>query len=353
VALLLAAALLAPIPATRPRALPPGPVTITGVDAHDGTVYRDGDRYLLVGTMYGCGFHWGVNGTPWCGFAVYAAASINGPWTFVRLLFDPAGSDSWTGASWQTVCGEAGRGCFNPRMVRRPDGVWILWFNGPYDEVHHGANGYYAMGCNGPAGPCGRGAGPPYGTTNKPALWRCNNSGDFSVVVDADAAWIVCNTNGYSLATERLDQWWVHGTNVGVRGVAGLTGIEAPGAFRAADGTWIVTFSDPACGYCAGTATGYAVAPTLAGPWSWPANATSSGGDPAARRKISAHSCGGQPRTVTVLDGQLYQLIDLWHGGRNETSAGTRLEPLVPAPPYVPAPDGGLWRGGLRPFTCN
>jgi hypothetical protein len=337
--------------------VPALPITITGVDAHDGTIYQDAGTYYLIGTRYSCAagnFNWGTSPTTWCGYAAYSAPAASGPWTYVRQLFPVTDVSPYNGTTWQHTCGDEGQGCFNPRMAKRPDGVWVLWFNASYDEVHYGANGYYVMGCNGPIGPCGASAGPPYGSTSKPGMWKCNNSGDFSIVVDGTQAWMVCNTNTYTLATERLDSWWANGnTTVGVRGVAGLTFIEGEGAFKADDGTWFVTYSDPACGYCAGTATGYAVAPSLAGPWTWPQNATSANGDMTARRKVSAHSCGGQPRTVVTLDGQPYQYIDLWHGGHNETTAGIHLEPLFPVTPYTVTPAGALWMGGLRPFTCE
>jgi hypothetical protein len=343
-----------PAPAVAVASPVPAPVTLAGLDAHDGTIVQDGATLYLYGTRYGCGFTWGVS-SPWCGFGVWTSTSgLGGPWTFQRLLFDPNGSDSWDGNSWQTVCGSQGRGCFNPRMVRRPDGVWILWFNTPYDEVTHSANGYYVMGCNGPAGPCGRGAGPPYGSSSKPAMYECGNSGDFSIIVDGGVPYLLCNLSGsYPLAAERLDGWWANGSTIGARNLGGLTNVEAPGGFRTADGTWVLTYADPACGYCAGTATGYAVAASPLGPWTWPANPSLSGGDPGARRRISAHSCGGQPRTVVTVDGQAFEWVDLWTGQRNETGAGIHLEPLNPRPPYTPPPDGTLWAGGLQPFTCD
>lgn len=349
-AALIAVAAIAPglLPRAADVAVAPTSVTITGVDAHDGTVYKDGDTYYLVGTRYSCPagtFQWGIVPTTFCGYAAYSAPALAGPWTYVRQLFPTTELSPYNGTSWQHTCGDEGSGCFNPRMVQRPDGVWVLWWNGPFDEVHTGANGYYSRTCSGPAGPC-------TGTAHKPSVWKCNNSGDFSIVSEGATAWIVCNTNGYSLAVEQLNSTWTDGINVGFRGNS-ITGIEAPGAFKAADGTWVVTFSDPACGYCAGTATGYAVASTPTGPWTWPTNATSSGGDPNARRKISADSCGGQPRTVVTIDGQVYQYIDLWLGTRNETSAGIHLAPLETNPPYTQAPNGQLWTGGVKHLTCT
>ena len=82
------------------------------------------------------------------------------------------------------------------------------------------------------------------------------------------------------------------------------------------------------CGYGAGCGLAYATAPTLLGPWSSPVTAGVTQ-DVRSRSVISANSCGGQPRTVTVLDGIAYQVIDLWDGARNQTTAPTLLTPLV------------------------
>lgn len=345
---------LLPGSTSRPALLAPAGVTIAGVDAHDGTVYQAAGTYYLIGTRYSCpagNFNWLAVPTTFCGFSVFSAPALTGPWTFVRTLFPVTDVSPYNHTSWQHTCGDEGTGCFNPRMIQRGDGVWILWFNAPYDTVHFNANSYYVMGCNGPAGPCGSSAGPPHGSVSKPAVYKCTGAGDFSIVPDGTSAWITCNLGGtYPLVFEKLDGCFCNGINVGV--VAGMVGVEGSGAFKAADGTWIVTFSDPACGYCAGTGTGYAVAPGLGGPWTWPANATLGSGDVNARRKISANSCGGQPRTVVTVDGQPYQYIDLWYGSVNETNAGIRLEPLVPTPPYTGTANGTVWVGGLKPFTC-
>lgn len=329
------------------------PVTIYGLDAHDGTIVQFGGTYYLYGTKYDCGFTWGTRGTPFCGFGVWTASSAAGPWTFVRKLFDPAGRNSWNGRDWLFTCGDDGAGCFNPRMVRRPsDGVWILWFNAPGDWNRIRANAYYAMGCAGPAGPCGDVEGGPNGSTHKPSMTVCHDNGDFSIVADGATGYIMCTMADQTFAVERLDQWWTNGTGTGTRNLAGLTQVESPGAWRAADGAWLLTYSDINCGYCAANATGYAVANSLLGPFTAPGNVGINA--PArARRDISAASCGGQPRTVVTLDGQPYQWIDLWYGALNETDAGIHLEPLVANPPYLPPANGRLQPGGILPFTCG
>lgn len=347
--------LTGPTGQTSPTAAAATPTTIYGLDAHDGMIVQDGATFYLYGTRYGCGFTWGVANTPFCGFGVWRANSAAGPWTFLRLLFEPGTTNPWNGQTWQFTCGSDGAGCFNPRMVRRPDGVWILWFNAPGDWNRTRANAYYAMGCNSPAGPCGDTAGAPNGSTNKPAMSVCHDNGDFSIVPDGSTAYILCTMADQTFAAERLDTWWTNGTGTGARNLAGLTQVESPGAWRAADENgnpvWLLTYSDINCGYCAANATGYAVAGSLLGPFTAPGNVGVNA--PArARRDISAASCGGQPRTVVTLDGEPYQWIDLWYGSLNETNAGIHLEPLVTNPPYLPPANGRLQPGGILPLTC-
>ncbi|MEO3927707.1 hypothetical protein ABGB07_28135 [Micromonosporaceae bacterium B7E4] len=334
-------------------------ITVTGVDLHDGTVAKFGSTYYLYGTMYGCGFRWQVAGTPWCGFGVSTATSLRGPWSAPRRLFSPSDMNSFRLTTWQQTCGGTGAGCFNPRMLRRTwgpnDGVFILWFNAPSDYAQSGANAYYAMGCNGPEGPCGDGAGPPYGSTTKPRLTICGGNGDFSIVTNGSAApQLFCTNADQTFSQEQLDTWGTNGTGTGTRNLAGLRNVESPGAYRdQATGKWLMTFSDPNCGYCAGTGTSYATADSLSGPWTAPPN---TGYSPAVagRRAISATSCGGQPRTVFTVDGRTYQWIDLW--GRwngdsaNQARAGVVFAELSYTP--QPAPNGGVLPPQFAQWPC-
>jgi hypothetical protein len=277
----------------------PPPRRIRGVDAHDGTVYRDGATYYMVGTSYRCGFRWRPGGDPsnFCGFSVYQSHDGRA-WRFVRRLFEPWGWNDWAGGTWQELCAGAGDGCFNPRMVRRSDGVWILAFNAPYDFRVREANAYYFMGCNGPAGPCGREAGPPFGSTVKPRMQICYGNGDFTIVdVGGGEAWIYCTRQDQTLSAEKLDVWWTNGVGVGSHELAGVEEVESPGV-ALFNGRWILTFSQPNCGYCDGTTIGYA---TRRGsqPWRY-------------QGLLSLHSCGGQARTLFWLDGHLWQWIDDW-----------------------------------------
>lgn len=347
-------------------AINPPPLNLAGLDAHDGTILKSGGTYYLYGTRYGCGYQWQNAASPFCGFGSWTAPALAGPWTFAGLLFDPAGTNSTRNEPWHTTCNMGGNGCFNPRMIQRPDGVWILFFNAPADTTRGDhTNAYYVMGCNGPTGPCGSAAGAPHGSTRQVPLNACNMSGDFTVVADGSTAYLVCS--GGTISIEQLDVWWTSGvataSSGAVRSIAYLTGVESPGIFKAPDGMWVLTYSDPQCGYCAGTPTGYAVAqasltdPSPAssplGVWLPPINvgwSAPAGG----RRDLSGTSCGGQPRTVFTVDNQAWQWVDLWVGAANETSAGVHLEPLTSTGQSWRAPaDGTVWRGGLSPFLCS
>lgn len=346
-------------PALRPRLVPRLPTVevldrgayeISGLDLHDSTVVHLPDgRYALYGSMYGCGYQWYVTDTPWCGFGVSTAPDLSGPWSAPVQLFSPSDTDPWSGLTWTAECGSTGQGCFNPRAIQRTgwgsnDGTWILWFNSPIDYSRNHANAYNAMGCNSPTGPCGPSAGAPHGSYTKPGLSVCGGNGDFGIIdPPAGAPAIVCSMPGAAqLNVEQLNQWGVGGTGTGYRSV--VTGnVEGPGGWYDPDsGQYVMTYSAPSCGYCAGTQTGYAVAPALYSGWSVPANV---GFSPPAngRRAVSPNSCGGQPRTVAVLDGVPYQVIDTWTGDRNETTADTILAPLTYTPTTGTPGDGHRW----------
>jgi hypothetical protein len=338
------------------QGLPGGGVEISGLDLHDSMVTHLPDgRYAVYGTMYGCGYQWYVSGTPWCGFGVSTAPSLAGPWSTPTLLFSPSSIDPWSGLTWAAECGGTGQGCFNPRMVIRSgwgynDAVPILWFNSPVDYSRNHANAYNAMGCATPLGPCGPGA-TPNGSYSKPSLSVCSGNGDFGIIQTGGRPAIVCTMPGAAaLNIEELTYSGTGGDGTGVRGVAGLSAIEGPGGFWDADaGLYVLTYSDPGCGYCSGTGTGYAVAPSLFSGWQAPGNVGFSppvGG----RRSVSATSCGGQPRTVSVVDGVPYQGIDTWTGDsgtstadRNQTAAGTIYTPLAYAPATGVPGDGHRW----------
>jgi hypothetical protein len=264
----------------------------------------------------------------------------------VRDLFSPAGSSApaYKSQSWQTIC--RGDGCFNPRMHMRPDGVWVLWFNAPRDHRIYGANQFWAMGCNGPAGPCGAAAGAPYGGTFKPSLWICSTGGDFSILAEPDGTWYLYCGGGsqYTISVERLASWGGSGTGVGATSLAGLIYAEGTGVYRTPSGQIVLTFGEN-CPYCSGTDTSYAVASSPLGPFTTPPGA-------ANRRIISGNSCGGQSRTVATLGGQAYQLVDHWYDAPNEAVASTSLYPLIQQGPLLAPPNGQPW-APFAPFQCG
>ncbi|MEV7277522.1 hypothetical protein [Streptomyces sp. NPDC093111] len=341
--------------ATARAPLPPS-FTITGLDLHDTQITRFGDTYYMYGSMYACGYEWYVANTPWCGFGVSTAPTPQGPWSTPKALFDPTTVDPWSDDSWQVTCGGTGQGCFNPRMIRRSgwgrdDGVFILWFNSPrHYSVDNRTNAYNAMGCASAAGPCGPGV-TPNGSYNKPTLKICAGNGDFGFIQSGSPGGrpaVVCTLPGAAqLNIEELDQWGSGGRGVGVRKVAGLGDVEGPGGWwDPVARRYVLTYADRACGYCAGTSIGYATAPSLYSGWTAPGNVGWSA-PPNGRRVFDGTSCGGQPRTVTVLDGQPWQIIDLWLGTRNETAAATHLVPLSYTPTPGVAGDGQVWRPPL------
>ncbi|MEU8765249.1 hypothetical protein [Streptomyces sp. NPDC048659] len=159
---------------------------------------------------------------------------------------------------------------------------------------------------------------------------------------------LVCTLPGAAqLNIEQLDPSGSGGSGVGVRKVAGLRKVEGPGGYwDPVARLYVLTYADPACGYCAGTPIGYATAPSLYSGWEAPGNVGWSA--PAnGRRVFDANSCGGQPRTVSVVDGRPWQVIDLWLGTRNEAAAATHLVPLAYTPRAGAAGDGAVWRPPL------
>jgi hypothetical protein len=345
------AILVSSVVAAAPAMSNPVAFDIAGVDLHDGMINQVGDTYYLYGTEYGCGYSWRQTNTPWCGFGV-STSTDKVHWTAPVLLFKPTDTDSWTNTTWASECGATGAGCFNPRMIQRTwgpeDGVWILWFNAPADYSRTHANAYYAMGCNGPTGPCGADVGAPYGTTHKPSLTICGGNGDFTIITHgSDLPVLVCTNADQTLSEEQISYWGVDGDSTGSTVLAGLTNVESPGAYLdTAHNLWIMTYSDPNCGYCEGTGTGYAIATSALGPWTAPGNA-GWGAPGTGRRDLSATSCGGQPRTVSLIDGQPYQGIDLWTGTANETNATLHYEPLT----YQPTTTG-TWQP-FTPWLCG
>ncbi|GAA2742711.1 hypothetical protein [Kitasatospora cinereorecta] len=361
---------LAPFTCTdTPAAAGPSPVTVAGVDLHDGQIQKFGSTYYLYGTMDDCGFQWGKTPTTWCGFGVSTAPSMNGPWSSPTLLFSRDAADPYNpGNTYQAVCAGYGSGCFSPRMIQRSgwganDGVFILWFNAPAYKSNLGAShAYMTMGCNGPTGPCGASAGAPYGTTHRPTLHQCdgaNGDAGLTTTPENGAIALICPMPGTtSIALEQLTYWGADGSGTGVTNLAKLSNVESTGAYKdPATGTWVMTYADVNCGFCTGTGTGYATAPSVLGPWTAPENKgvwEQAADSPAhGRRQISAGSCGGKPDTVSVIDGQAWQKINLWTGSAAPAGSGLHFEPLHYTPSTRKAGDGQVWVPEVAPFACS
>lgn len=330
-----------------------------GIDLHDGSVAHFGNTFYAYGTRYGCGFQWSHANTPWCGVGVSTAPSLAGPWSTPTLLFSPTDIDPYTGTTWNVECGGTGAGCYNARMLQRTgwganDGVFVLWLNSPADYVRDGSNAYNALGCNGPAGPCGPSAGAPHGSYTKPSLTHCAANGDFGFISDVSGqppALVCAGPGGGWLGLDQIDQWGVNGSGTGTRTYPAPYAEGDGGYYDAASGKYVITYAEPPCGYCAGGATGYETATSLYGTWTSPTNVAAADAPPGARRDFSAGTCGGQARTVSVVDGVPYQGIDLWTGSANETNAGVHYEPLTFNNPSGHAGDGLPWQP-FAPFTC-
>ena len=300
-----------------------GQIVLTGLDLHDGIMVQDGSSLYLYGTEYGCGFTWGQNGTPWCGFGVATSQDVAGPWIDKHLLFGPntkIEATSWSGdngKTWNQMCGSNGAGCFNARMILAGN-RWLLWFNSPGDKGRH-ANPYWVMTCNDPAGPCGN--------PHKPAIYGCNIGGDFSIAVEAATGYLICSASNRIIGIEQLAAGMMNGIN---NFVANISNSAAEGVGIYYTGSeYVATYSDPNCGYCSGTIsaapgavrveTGYSTAPNLGGPWTY--EAVMPGG-----------YCTGQPRTAFKVEGISYEWVDEWEGTPNETQASILLVPMIMSP---------------------
>jgi hypothetical protein len=278
------------------------------LDAHAGHLAYWNGTYYLYGDTYGCGFAWKQPNAPFCGFRVYTSPDLVA-WTDRGTLFDA------TTDTWQKRCNGNTYGCFRPKVVLNASThQYVLWFNS-YDNVF----GYHVLESDNPIGPFTE-IGEPKLAVNANAMPAGLNDGDENLFVDADGKAYLAYTdwvkNG-DVVVEELDAAYHNGT--GRYGRLGQSSTEAPALFRRND-LYYVTYSDPNCGYCAGTGTSYKTAPSPLGPWSTGA-------------KISASSCGGQPSHVSVLPGRSGTVYvfqsDLWlNGNPSETYANQFWGPL-------------------------
>ncbi|WP_426513927.1 family 43 glycosylhydrolase [Dactylosporangium sp. McL0621] len=292
------------------------------VDAHDGHIALFDGLYHLYGTSYDCGYRWRQAGTPFCGFKVYTSTDLV-HWTDRGYLFDP------TTATWQTRCNGDTYGCFRPHVVRNAaTGQYVLWVN-----VYDNSVGYRVFTASSPIGPFTEVAVPTLAVNNNAPVAGVNN-GDHALLVDDDGAAYLAYTDWRSsgdIVVERLNAAYLSGTGSYTRLHQSAT--EAPALFKR-NGIYYITYSDPNCGYCAGTGTSYRTATNPLGPWS-------------AATKVTTSSCGGQPAFVSALPtttGTAYLYAsDLWNNADpNEALANSYWAPL----------EFGA-NGAIAPITCQ
>lgn len=291
------------------------------VDAHDGEIALFGGTYYLYGTSYDCGFAWQATSSPFCGFKVYTSPDLV-HWTDRGRLFDATGV-------WQTRCNGATYGCFRPHVgYDAATRKYVLWVN-----VYDNSVGFRVLTSANPAGPFTEAPVPTLAVNNNAPAGGVNN-GDHDVFVDTDGTAYLAYTDwraGGDIVVERLAANYLTGTGAYTR--LGQSQTEAPALFKR-NGVYYLTYSDPNCGYCAGTGTSYRTAANPLGPWSAPV-------------KISQDSCGGQPAFVSALpttSGTAYVYAsDLWNNGqRNEALAN-----------YYWAPLEFTATGAIAPMTCR
>ncbi len=279
------------------------------IDAHDGEIAFFNGIYYLYGTSYDCGFQWGNKTAPFCGFKTYSSPDMVN-WTDQGFLFDARTP------VWQTRCDGKTYGCFRPHVIYNARTTkYVLWIN-VYDNVV----GYRVFTSGSPTGPFTEEHEPRLAVNDTMPSAGLNN-GDHDTFVDDDGtAWLAYTDwrKQGSIVIEKLSEDYLTGTGVYVDSVTSAE-TEAPGMFKR-NGLYYVVFSDPNCGYCAGTGKSYKTAPSPLGPWS-----------PAI--KISDNSCGGQPSFVSTLkvtgDTIFLYGSDLWNNAaKNEALANYYWAPL-------------------------
>jgi len=279
------------------------------VDAHDGEIAYFGGTYYLYGTSYDCGFEWNNKTAPFCGFKVYSSKDME-QWKDEGFLFNAANP------LWQSRCDGKTYGCFRPHVVyNKKNRNYVLWIN-VYDNV----SGYRVFTSKKPTGPFVE-VNQPRIEVNKNMPAAGLNNGDHDLFVDDDGTAYIAITDWRAkgaIVIEQLSDDYLNGT--GKLSTAVTTGnTEAPGLFKR-KGTYYLTYSDPNCGYCAGTGTSYKTAKSPLGPWS-------------EGIRISDNSCGGQPSFVSTIKLNLETIYlygsDLWNNAaKNEALANFYWAPL-------------------------
>jgi len=279
------------------------------IDAHDGEIAVFNGIYYLYGTSYGCGFEWGKKNAPFCGFKVYSSSDMV-TWTDRGMLFNASTP------VWQSRCDGSTYGCFRPHVIyNKATRLYVLWIN-----VYDNRVGFRVFTSKTPVGPFKEVAEPRLAVNSDSPVAGLNN-GDHDTFVDADGKGYIAYTDWRTKGTiiiEELTSDYLSGSGKHVKSVtSGNT--EAPALFRRKN-LYYITYSDPNCGYCAGTGTSYKTATSPLGPWS-------------EGIKISDNSCGGQPSFVSPIElasGTIYVYgSDLWNNAaKNEALANYYWAPL-------------------------
>lgn len=210
------------------------------VDAHDGQLARFGDSYYLYGTSYDCGYRWQIN-SRFCGFKVYSSPDLT-HWTDRGFVVQPYQCPT----------------CFRPHILYNPNtSKYVLWTN---DGSVRGNFRVYTS--DSPTG--------PFTEQPLPHLAYSDCGWDFGLyrdpqtgrgyMVDTD-----CPDGARGLIVQELnpDDLSADG-NYSIIHMPGP--VESPSMFSR-QGTYYITMSDPTCGYCPSTGTGYFTAPSPLGPW--------------------------------------------------------------------------------------
>lgn len=272
-------------------------LTVDGsvIDAHDGEIRKFGTVYYLYGTAYACGFRWTDPSTQFCGFNVYTSPDLV-QWTGPARLFDPSGS-------WQALCMHGtspGWGCFRPHVLfNAATQLYVLWVNVP--------GGYRALTSPSPAGPF------------TPASTPQVAGGDMGLFADTDGTAYLLYSSDARIYERRLTAGYldVTGSAIELAGfpqVGPYYGAEAPTMFSR-KGIYYALVSVPRCPYCSGTGSGYFMAPSAFGPWTY-------------QGLISDWSCNGQPAAVSQLDDVYLLQSDQWLQTPNEYAAHQFWGPL-------------------------
>ncbi|MGO8863122.1 MAG: hypothetical protein ACLQRH_20520 [Acidimicrobiales bacterium] len=292
-----------------------------------------GKTFYYYGTMYAPNqaktnctvpFVWRDPASQWCGYGVSTSQSLNGQWSAPKALvvsttFNDAEDD------FENACIRSdGDGCFEPRMYDL-NGTWTLWMNVVDNLVDSGTPALLTMPCTGPGGPCNA------SLAHTPAdLGPCaQEASGYQVLTFNGDIYLYCATIGQTLASIQLDSTLDGIPNTAEVNLAGLANVESPGVFHDPEMGWVLTYSDPNCGFCISTGMGLALASSPNGPWVAPSQNGFGNVDLVHGRDGSATSCGAQPDGVDLLGGKAYEQVDLWPGTSSQAKATTDLEPLV------------------------